>query len=77
VKLIVASGKAIVDEGQLPAGARFFAKPYDRSKIVQAIIGLLPEANGKHALLCSFSCENKSHLLSALVIDMILFFILT
>jgi CheY-like chemotaxis protein len=46
VKLIVASGKAIVDESQLPMGARFFTKPYDGGKIVAAIIGMLPEATG-------------------------------
>jgi CheY-like chemotaxis protein len=43
VRLIVASGKAILDESQLPLGARFFAKPYDGAAIVQAIIGMLPE----------------------------------
>jgi two-component system, response regulator PdtaR len=28
VKLIVTSGKITVDEGHLPAGAKFFSKPY-------------------------------------------------
>jgi len=42
VKLIVASGQAILDESQLPTGTRFFAKPYDSRDIVHAIIGLLP-----------------------------------
>jgi CheY-like chemotaxis protein len=42
VKLIVASGQAILDESQLPTGSRFFAKPYDSRDIVQTIIGLLP-----------------------------------
>ena len=47
--LIVASGKAMINESQLPAGARFFAKPYDGVAVIQAIIGMLPEANGGDA----------------------------
>ena len=43
VKLIVASGKAMLAESQLPAGARFFAKPYDSVHIIEAIIGMLPD----------------------------------
>jgi two-component system, response regulator PdtaR len=46
VKLIVASGKAIIDESHLPAGARFFRKPYDESTIVGAMMSLLSDANG-------------------------------
>ena len=49
VHLIVASGKAMINESQLPAGARFFAKPYDGVAVIQAIIGMLPEANGGDA----------------------------
>ena len=30
-----------VDENRLPAGARFFPKPYDESAIVEAMIGML------------------------------------
>jgi two-component system, response regulator PdtaR len=45
VKLIVASGKAILDESHLPAGARFFAKPYSESTIVGAMIAMLSDAN--------------------------------
>jgi two-component system, response regulator PdtaR len=45
VKLIVASGKAILDESHLPAGARFFAKPYSESAIVGAMIAMLSDAN--------------------------------
>jgi two-component system, response regulator PdtaR len=44
VKLIVASGKAILDEGHLPAGARFFPKPYSDSTIVGAMMGMLSDA---------------------------------
>jgi CheY-like chemotaxis protein len=45
VKLIVASGKAILDESHLPDGARFFAKPYSESTIVGAMIAMLSDAN--------------------------------
>jgi CheY-like chemotaxis protein len=44
VKLIVASGKAVVDESHLPAGARFFPKPYSDSTIVGAMMSMLSVA---------------------------------
>ena len=44
VKLIVASGKAVVDESHLPAGARFFPKPYSDSTIVGAMMRMLADA---------------------------------
>jgi two-component system, response regulator PdtaR len=44
VKLIVASGKAILDESHLPAGARFFPKPYSDSTIVGAMMSMLSVA---------------------------------
>jgi two-component system, response regulator PdtaR len=44
VKLIVASGKAILDESHLPEGARFFPKPYSDSTIVGALMGMLSSA---------------------------------
>jgi two-component system, response regulator PdtaR len=37
VLLIVVSGKITVDERELPAGARFFAKPYNDNKIVETM----------------------------------------
>ncbi len=37
IHLIVASGKAILEEGQLPFGSRFFSKPYDHNSIVAEI----------------------------------------
>jgi CheY-like chemotaxis protein len=46
VKLIVASGNAIVEESHLPAGARFFSKPYDDGAIVDEMTRLL---SGQHA----------------------------
>ena len=49
VKLIVASGQTIVDESHLPAGAKFFVKPYDDGIIIQAIISMLSEGDGAHA----------------------------
>ncbi|MEP9389002.1 response regulator [Mesorhizobium sp. KR9-304] len=41
VKLIVASGATILEESSLPAGSRFFAKPYDDHTITDAIARLL------------------------------------
>lgn len=41
VRLIVASGQTVLEEGQLPHGARFFRKPYDDSSIVEAISVML------------------------------------
>jgi CheY-like chemotaxis protein len=41
VKLLVASGKAIVAESQLPGGAMFFSKPYSNTSIVEAMTRLL------------------------------------
>jgi CheY-like chemotaxis protein len=48
VQLIVASGRAILEESQLPAGSRFFSKPYDDNTIVQEITRMLvaSDANG-------------------------------
>jgi two-component system, response regulator PdtaR len=41
IRIIVASGKAILDESHLPAGARFFSKPYGDQTIVAALIEML------------------------------------
>jgi len=41
VKLIVASGAAILEESSLPEGSRFFAKPYDDHAITDAMARLL------------------------------------
>ena len=49
VQLILASGKAMIDESQLPSGARFFAKPYDSAEVIRTIIGMLPESPGEPA----------------------------
>jgi len=46
VKLIVASGKIVIDERQLPPGARFFSKPYGESALVAAMIGMLADHGG-------------------------------
>src|SRR4029078_5466950 len=35
IHLIVASGRSILEESQLPSGSRFFSKPYDEDTIVQ------------------------------------------
>ncbi|MBX9467716.1 MAG: response regulator [Rhizobium sp.] len=41
VKLIVASGAAIVEESMLPVGSRFLPKPYDDLTITEAMARLL------------------------------------
>ena len=41
VKLIVASGAAILEESSLPFGSRFFSKPYDDHAITDAMARLL------------------------------------
>ena len=46
VKLLVASGKTILEESQFPAGVRFFSKPYADQTIVEAIVALLVEVDG-------------------------------
>jgi CheY-like chemotaxis protein len=43
VKLIVASGNAILEESSLPADSRFFSKPYDDHSIADAIARLLAD----------------------------------
>ncbi len=42
VQLIVTSGKMALDEKRLPAGARFFPKPYHDASIIEAIKGMFP-----------------------------------
>ena len=44
VKLIVASGNAILEETSLPVGSRFFSKPYDEHSITDAMARLLSSA---------------------------------
>jgi two-component system, response regulator PdtaR len=44
VKLIVASGKMLVEERPLPRGARFFPKPYMENSIVEAMQSMLADA---------------------------------
>jgi two-component system, response regulator PdtaR len=41
VKLIVASGRKEISSRELPAGARFFHKPYRETSIVEAMAGML------------------------------------
>jgi CheY-like chemotaxis protein len=43
VKLIVASGRAILNESHLPPGARFFSKPYAGSTVTEIMIAMLCE----------------------------------
>lgn len=48
VKLIVASGAAILEESMLPGGSRFFSKPYDEVSITEAMAHLL-SSGSSHA----------------------------
>lgn len=41
IHLIVASGRAILEESQLPSGSRFFSKPYDDNTIVKEMTRML------------------------------------
>lgn len=41
VRLIVASGKLIVEESQLPHGAKFFSKPYGDQSIIEEMTRML------------------------------------
>ena len=45
VRLIVASGEAILEESSLPTGSRFFSKPYDSHAITDAMAHLLSIGN--------------------------------
>lgn len=44
VKLLVASGNAILEESSLPSGSRFFSKPYNDHAITDAMAKLLADA---------------------------------
>lgn len=46
VKLLVASGRAIIEESTLPAGSRFFSKPYSDHVIADAMASLLLNDSG-------------------------------
>lgn len=48
VKLIVASGAAILEESSLPFGSRFFSKPYDDHVIADAMARLLSSDDVLH-----------------------------
>ena len=41
IQLMVASGRAILQESQLPAGSKFFSKPYDEHSLVAEMRRLL------------------------------------
>jgi len=41
IHLIVASGKEIKEESQLPSGSKFFSKPYDNTSIVEEMARML------------------------------------
>lgn len=41
IKIIVASGKAVVEQSQLPSGSRFFPKPYRDDTLLEVLSDLL------------------------------------
>ena len=41
IHLIVASGRAVLEENQLPSNSRFFSKPYDDNAIAREITRVL------------------------------------
>jgi len=43
VKLLVASGMAIIEESSLPTGSRYFPKPYNEALIVEMMAELLAD----------------------------------
>jgi CheY-like chemotaxis protein len=43
IRLIIASGKAILQESHLPTGARFFGKPYRDATVLSAINEMLAD----------------------------------
>jgi CheY-like chemotaxis protein len=45
VKLVIVSGNVVVEQSQLPAGAKFFRKPYRHSVIVEALMEMLSTPN--------------------------------
>ena len=49
VKLIVASGMAILEESGLPTGSRYFSKPYADHAITDAMAHLLSNGNTVHS----------------------------
>ncbi|MDH6268583.1 CheY-like chemotaxis protein [Rhizobium sp. SG_E_25_P2] len=50
IKLIVASGAAILEESSLPFGSRFFMKPYDDHTIIDAMALLLSSDDSQASL---------------------------
>jgi CheY-like chemotaxis protein len=59
VKLIVASGKAILDESHLPLGTKLFHKPYHDSSIIEAMISMLSDANASNPNARMAGAENQ------------------
>jgi len=51
IHLIVASGRTILEESQLPSGAKFFSKPYDNDTIVQEM----------HTMLAAVDADGLRH----------------
>lgn len=45
VKLIVVSGRTVVEQSHMPVGAKFFPKPYSENAIIEAMRSMLSEAD--------------------------------
>lgn len=45
VHLIVASGRTIVEENQLPHGSKFFSKPYSDNSIIEEMTRMIAIIN--------------------------------
>ncbi len=50
IHLIVASGRAILKESQLPAGSLFFSKPYDHNLIVEEMTRMLTAIDANNSV---------------------------
>src|ERR1700677_3418854 len=48
VKLILVSGKTLLDKSHLPTEAQFFAKPYDDGAILETMIQMLSGLKAEH-----------------------------
>ena len=48
VRMIVVSGKIFLEQSHLPAGARYFSKPYSDISIIETMNGMLAQPLGRH-----------------------------
>jgi CheY-like chemotaxis protein len=60
VKLIIASGAAVLAEIGLPCGSRFFSKPYDDNAIAETIAYLLASDDSREPALRGMGSSAKT-----------------